>query len=265
MILVSLVLLLAQDAAAAAPAPQPTVAEDRLSVCLKHARTDPTSAIVEASAWLSGASGADASYPQQCLGLAYTVLLRWDAAERAFLSAREAAAADDHFRRAQLATMAGNAALAGERAVDALGALELAAGDAATSADDGLRSMVEVDRSRALVIQGREADAEASLALARTLDPQSPFAWLLSATLARRLGKLDEAQGYIETAAALAPNYPETGLEAGVIAMLAGRQEAAEASWRSVIELAPDSAEAASARAYLAQAAQLAGAEPPAQ
>jgi tetratricopeptide (TPR) repeat protein len=265
MILASLVLFLAQDATAAPAPPQRTLAEDKLSVCLKHARTDPTSAIVEASAWLSAASGADASYPQQCLGLAYTVLLRWDAAERAFLAAREAAGTDDHFRRAQLATMAGNAALAGGRAVDALGELELAANDAAASADDGLRSMVEVDRSRALVMQGREADAEATLASARTLDPQSPFAWLLSATLARRLGKLDEAQGYIETAAALAPNYPEVGLEAGVIAMLAGHPEAAEASWRSVVELAPDSAEAASARAYLAQAAELAAEAPQAQ
>jgi len=257
MILASLVLFLAQDAAPAVSAPQRSVAEDRLSVCLKHARTDPTSAIVEASAWLSEAGGADASYPQQCLGLAYTVLLRWDAAERAFLSARDAADATDHFRRAQLATMAGNAALAQERAIDALASLEIAANDAAASADDGLRAMVEVDRGRALVMQGREAEAEATLASARTLDPQSPFAWLLSATLARRLDKLDEAQGYIETAAALAPSYPEIGLEAGVIAMLAGRRETAEASWRSVIELAPDSAEATSARAYLAQAAEL--------
>jgi len=262
MILASLVLVLAQDGAAAAP-PR-TLAEDRLSVCLNKARTDPTSAIVEASNWSSEASGADSSYPQQCLGLAYTVLLRWDAAERAFLAARDTAGADDHFRRAQLATMAGNAALAGERAVDALVALELAANDAAVSADDGLRAMVEVDRSRALVMQGREAEAEATLASARTLDPQSPSAWLLSATLARRLGKLDDAQSYIETAAALSPDYPETGVEAGVIAMLAGRPEAAEASWRSVIELAPESAAAASARSYLAQAAELAAADAPA-
>jgi tetratricopeptide (TPR) repeat protein len=262
MILASLLLLLAQDAAAAPPR---TVSEDRLTVCLKHARSDPTSAIVEASSWSTQANGPDASYPQQCLGLAYAMLLRWDAAERAFLSAREFAAPDDHFRRAQLATMAGNAALAGERAVDALTSLELAAGDAAAAADDGLRAMVAVDRSRALVMQGQETEAEAALASARTLDPQSAFAWLLSATLARRLGKLDEAQGYIETAAALSPEYPEIGLEAGVIAMLAGRQAAAEASWRSVVALAPDSAEAASARAYLAQAAEIAAGEPQAQ
>ena len=264
MILSSLLVLLAQDAVAAPTAPR-TVAEDRLTVCLRHARTDPTTAIVEASTWAGEASGAEASYPQQCLGLAYTVLLRWDAAERAFLAARDDTGESEHFRRAQLATMAGNAALAEQRPADALVSLEVAANDAAAAGDNGLRSMIEVDRARAQVAQGREGEAEATLAAARTLDSQSPLAWLLSATLARRLGKLDEAQGYIETAAALSPDYPEIGLEAGVIAMLAGHREAAEASWRSVIELAPDSEEAASARSYLAEVAQPAAEDPSAQ
>ncbi len=264
MILAPLLLLLAQDAAAAPvpAAPPRTLAEDRLTACLDHARKDPGSAIVEASNWAAGVTGPEASFPQQCLGLAYTMLLRWDAAEQAFLLARDAAGPNDHFRRAQLATMAGNAALAEERADDALKSLALAANDAAAAADNGLRAMVEVDRARAQVLKGQEAEAEATLAAARTLDAQSPFAWLLSATLARRLGKLAEAQGYIETAAALSPDYPEIGLEAGVIAMLAGRQEAAEASWRSVIALAPDSDAATSARAYLAQAAEIAAEQP---
>ena len=259
MISAALLLFLAQDGSVAAQPPR-TVAEDRLTVCLDLARSDPAGAIAESSGWSSEASGAEASYPQQCLGFAYSMLLRWDAAESAFLDAREAAGAADPFRRARLATMAGNAALAGERGAAALAALDLAAADA--SGDDGLRAMVEVDRARALVMLGREGEAEATLAAARTLDPQSPFAWLLSATLARRLGKLEDAQGHIETAAALSPDYPEIGLEAGVIAMLAGRAEAAEASWRSVIEIAPDSEAAASARAYLAQVAELAADEP---
>jgi tetratricopeptide (TPR) repeat protein len=189
--------------------------------------------------------------------------LRWGAAERACLAARDAADATDHFRRAQLATMAGNAALAEERPADALVSLDGAANDAAADGNAGLRAMVEVDRARAQVMQGRETEAETTLAAARTLDAQSPFAWLLSATLARRLGKLDDAQAYIATAAALAPDYPEVGLEAGVIAMLAGRQDAAAASWRSVIELAPDSEPAASARAYLTQLDELAAADQP--
>jgi tetratricopeptide (TPR) repeat protein len=263
MILASLMLVLVQDGAAVSP-PR-TVAEDRLAVCLSHARTDPTSAIVEASAWSRETSGADVSYPQQCLGLAYSMLLRWDAAERAFLAARGAAGEMEHFRRAQLGTMAGNAALAEERAAAALVSFDDAAIDAAAAGDNGLRAMVEVDRARAQVMLGREPEAEAALAAARTLDAQSPFAWLLSATLARRLGKLEEAQAHIETAAALTPDYPEVALEAGVIAMLAGREEAAAASWRSVVELAPDSETAANARSYLAQLAELAAADPPAQ
>lgn len=253
----ALLLFLVQDGPAA-PQPPRTLAEDRLTVCLERARTDPATAIAEASEWSAGTGGVEASYPQQCLGVAYSMLLRWEAAEDAFLAAREAAGAADRSRRARLATMAGNAALAEERPADALVSLDLAAADAAASGDAGLRAMVEVDRARAMVMQGREGEAEATLAAARTLDSQSPFAWLLSATLARRLGKLDDAQGYIETAAALSPDYPEVGLEAGVIAMLAGRVEAAESSWRSVIELAPDSEAATSARSYLAQAAEIA-------
>jgi Flp pilus assembly protein TadD len=114
-------------------------------------------------------------------------------------------------------------------------------------------------------MQGNQGEAEAVLAAARTLDPQSPLTWLLSATLARRLGKLEEAQGFIEIAAALSPNYPEVGLEAGVIAMLQGREDAAAASWRSVIEFEPDGETAATARDYLAQLAEPAVPEPPAE
>src|SRR5690606_33593369 len=115
------------------------------------------------------------SYPRQCLGMAYTALLRWQAAERAFLEARELAATTAHFRRAQLAAMAGNAALAEERADAALFALDLAAADAEASGDAGLRAVVQIDRARALVLQGDETAAETALASARTLDPQSPY------------------------------------------------------------------------------------------
>jgi hypothetical protein len=264
MILSSLLVLLAQDAVAAPTAPR-TVAEDRLTVCLRHARTDPTTAIVEASTWAGEASGAEASYPQQCLGLAYTVLLRWDAAERAFLAARDDTGESEHFRPRAAGDdgrqCRARRAAPGRCARFARGSRERrrrGRGQRPALDDRG-------GRARAQVAQGREGEAEATLAAARTLDSQSPLAWLLSATLARRLGKLDEAQGYIETAAALSPDYPEIGLEAGVIAMLAGHREAAEASWRSVIELAPDSEEAASARSYLAEVAQPAAEDPSAQ
>ena len=246
--------LAAQGAAeASSPAPGRTLDEDRLLVCLDKARTDPTTAIAEAGQWLGEAAGARDSYPQQCLGLAYTALSRWRAAEQAFLAARDALPADAHFRRAQLGAMAGNAALAENRGAAALVALNAAAHDAEAAGDDALQAVMHVDRARALILQADEAEAGAALERARALDPQSPYAFLLSATLARRQGKLAEAQAFIETAAALAPGYPEIGLEAGVIAMLGGREDAAEASWRSVLEVEPGGEAAATARGYLAQ------------
>lgn len=241
-------LLLAQAASGAV-----SLEQARLDLCLDQARADPGAAMVEASAWLGEMSGASASYPQQCLGYTYTMLQRWDAAEQAFLKAREAEPKANPFRRAQLATMAANAALAENRADAALLSLVLAQSDAEAAGDAGLQSLVATDRARALVIKGRETEAETVLATARELDAQNALAWLLSGTLARRLGKLDEAQALISTAAALSPDYPEIGLEAGVIAMLQGREDAAEASWRSVLALEPDSETGTTARAYLAQ------------
>jgi tetratricopeptide (TPR) repeat protein len=253
-------LVLAQPTAAAALPPSPpappaprTLAQDRLDVCMDKARNDPTTAISEASRWESETGGTDRSEAQQCLGMAYTSLLRWKAAESAFLSAREAAPADAHFRRSQLAAMAGNAALAENRGAAAQVALDLAVSDAEAAGDPALQAIARVDFARALVLQGDTARAETDLARARALDPQNAYAWLLSATLARRLDKLDEAQGYIETAARLAPDYPETGVEAGVIAMLRGDEDAAKKSWQSVVELDPDGNAGATARGYLAQ------------
>jgi tetratricopeptide (TPR) repeat protein len=234
------------------------IEQARIDVCLDKAREDPATAIAEASTWLGEVAAPESSYPQQCLGYAYTLLLRWDAAESTFLAAREAELEVNRFRRAQLAAMAGNAALADNRSGAALAAFGLAATDAAVAGDAGLRAIVETDRARAMVMQGSEGEAEAVLAAARSFDAQNAFAWLLSATLARRLGKLDEAQGYIETAAALSPDYPEVGLEAGVIAMLQGREDAARASWESVVAIEPGSEAAATARSYLAQLAELA-------
>ena len=241
-------LLFAQ--AAATPAPLEQV---QLEQCLDKARGDPATAMAEASSWLGETSGAPSSYPQQCLGYAYTLLLRWDAAEHAFLAAREAELETSHFRRAQLATMAANAALAENRGEAALPALGLAATDAALSGDAGLRAVVETDRARALVQQGREGEAEAVLAAARSFDGQNALAWLLSATLSRRMGDLVAAQAQIVRAAELDPRSRAVGLEAGVIAVLAGQDEAARKSWQSVVEASPESAEAEIARGYLAQ------------
>jgi len=242
-----LTLLLAQAAAG------PTLDQDRLTVCQAQARTDPATAIATAAAWLTEASGEQRSYPNECLGLAYVSLLRWQAAEEAFMAAHDTRPETDHEGRARLAAMAGNAALPAGQAQAASEHFELAQRDAASASDTLLQGQIAADRARALVAQGKLDDAAQALADARREAPQQVESWLLSATLARRQGKLDDPQFDIQTAAALDPKDPAVGLEAGLIAALAGRDDAARASWNSVIETAPNAPEATAARDYLAQ------------
>ena len=243
-------LLLAQAAVSVQP-----VEQDRLQLCLEQARTDPATAIATADGWLAEAAGAERSLPGQCLGSAYVSLLRWDAAQAAFLAARDARPAEDGAIRARLGAMAGNAALAAGDHAAALAALDRALADAAQGGggESELAGTIAADRARALVGLGREDEAAAMLEQARRNAPQQAEVWLLSATLARRQDALEEAQGYIETAAALAPDDPAIGLEAGLIAALDGRDDTARTSWRSVIAAAPGSPESVAAGEYLAQ------------
>ena len=221
--------------------------------CLAQADDDPDAAAESAAALLAAArTGADRAEADLCLGLANSRLEQWDEAGQAFLAGRDAAGAD-RMLRARLGAMAGNAALAGGKAAPALAALDGARADAQGLADPALTTAIALDRARALVALKRLDEAGAALAEARTAGPDNAEAWLLSATLSRRQGNLVQAQSQIQRAAELLPIDPAIGLEAGVIAMLAGHGEAARKSWGSVVAAAPDSAEAQTAKGYLAQ------------
>ncbi len=230
--------------------------QDRLRVCMSQARTDPATAITAASEWLQEAQEVERSYPQQCLGFAFTSLLRWEAARDAFAAARDARGAGDFLGRARLGAMAGNAALAGEDFSGAELLFRLAESDALASGQREMAGRISSDCARALVGLGEEARAESALSRAREFAPQLPEIWLLSATLSRRQGDLETAQGHIATANLLDPANQAIGLEAGVIAALGGFEAAARDSWESVIAVDPSTPEAASARAYLAQFAE---------
>ena len=236
----------------AAPLQEPS----RLQACLEDAEASPSDAIEEAEAWLTTVKGTPQVEPNRCLGAAHSRRGEWGEAEAAFLAARDAAAASDHALRAQLGGMAGNAALAGQTWDQALAALDIAQADAQKAGDVRLSGEIAIDRARALVALKRDAEAGKALVEARTSAMNNPLAWLLSATLSRRQGKLAEAQAQIATAATLAPTDPEIGLEAGVIAVLSGRDEGARLSWQSVIAAAPTSEAAATATTYLAQLGQ---------
>lgn len=234
----------------------PVAADPRLAECLEQARTDPTTAIATAGSWLGETSGSGNAAPQTCLGVAYTRLLRWQAASEAFAAAQVATPPSEIADIARLGAMAGNAALAIPDPLRALPLLRTAQEQARAVGETRMAGEIAVDLARSYVALERPDEAATALAAARADAPQFALAWLLSATLARRNGDLAAAQGFIETASALDPLDLETGLEAGVIAALAGDDGAARASFRSVVSLAPSSPEAARARAYLAQLAE---------
>ena len=227
--------------------------QTRMQQCLALVKSAPLDAVDTAEAWRDSVKGSARAEPEHCLGLALSRLEQWDDAEQAFVAARDDAAANERELRARLGTMAGNAALAQGNAARALAHLDQAHGDALGAGDGRLIGETALDRARALVALKRDNDAATSLLEAREKTPRSAQAWLLSATLSRRQGKLDEAQTQIERAAELEPVDPEIGLEAGVIAVLSGRDDAARKSWQSVIAAAPASELAKTAKSYLDQ------------
>ncbi len=241
---------------AVAPALPPLQHSASLSACLAVAKDDPSTAAENAELWLARAEGVERSEAGQCLGMALVQLEQWDEAEATFLAARATADPDGHDRRARLAAMAGNAAMARGDGEAALAAFETAQDEAGASGSRLLAGDIAIDRSRALVALDRLEAARDALGEARSANPGNPQGWLLSATLSRRLDDLAMAQVQIEEAAKLMPIDPEIGLEAGVIAVLAGNEEAARKSWQSVIDAAPDSDAAGTARDYLAQLGQ---------
>ena len=233
-------------------APAEPQRQSRLSQCLLSAGNDAEEALDYAQAWREMAqSEMELAQTSHCAGLALVRLERFDEALQAFLTAREELGEANPAYRARLSGMAGNAAMAAGDDEAALPHFEHAEEDAVLASDGKLRAGFAIDRARALVATGKPELAATALASARESDPSSARAWLLSATLSRRLERLGEAQRQIEYAADLDPRDPAIGLEAGVIAAMAGREADARSSFASVIEVAPDSPEASTARRYL--------------
>lgn len=237
---------------------------NKLIHCRETADHDPDAAAEMATDWLNGAKDSQRAEAELCLGYAYAAQEAWPMAEQAFLAGRDAAG-DNALNRARLGTMAASAASAQEGgAARALAALDKARVDAKAVNDPALMTSIAVDRARALVALQRNDEAAAALAEARTLGPENGPAWLLSATLSRRMNHLADAQTQIQTAAKLTPLDPEVGLEAGVIAMLSGHEDAARKSWASTVKASPQSEAGHQAAAYLQQIGATAGDNTPA-
>ena len=231
----------------AAAQPLPTLDELQFTECITLASKDPASAISSASLWTQEKGGYLA---RACHGFALASDFKFDLAVPMLTEAATLAEAKGDPRAARFWAQAGNAAIAAGQqdvAVDALGKAL-----ASNALDNDERADSEVDRARALVALGKSADGETALATARQLAPENGAAWLLSATLARRLNKLPDALVFIQTAAALLPIDPAVALEAGNIAIAAGDDNTARTQWEQAIKIAPNSRQAVTARAQLA-------------
>jgi tetratricopeptide (TPR) repeat protein len=222
--------------------------EQRYDACASLATSDPKAAEAEADRFRIAGGGAKA---RQCQGMAYAQEARWGDAATAF----EAAAHDADATRDPLAArywaQAGNAWLAAGDPVKAQTALTTAI--TAGTLDAFGRGEALLDRARAQVAAGRLVSARGDIDAAQEAAPKDPLAWLLSATLARRMNDLPRAQTDIAQTLKLAPDDASVQLEAGNIAALSGDANGARTAWQTAVKLAPGTAIADNARAALAQ------------
>ncbi|MDQ8756986.1 tetratricopeptide repeat protein [Sphingosinicella sp. LHD-64] len=221
----------------------------RFAACTDLVRSDPERAVEVASAWRVDGGGI---YARQCLGLAYVALERWAPAATAFeQAARDAQAAGD-VRRGDFWVQSGNAWLAGGEPTRAVQAFDEAL--AAPGLSNALKGEVHLDRARALVALNNPAGARDDLNEGLRLVPEDPFAWYLSAALARRQGDAARARTDIARARELAPDNPDIMLLAGTLAGEGGDMAEAERLYRRVAEGAPNTDAGRAAQASLATA-----------
>ncbi|MFT3968257.1 MAG: hypothetical protein QM690_20490 [Sphingobium sp.] len=224
------------------------VIDPALEECAELARRDIPAALAKARAWIARGNSPAA---QQCLGFAQAQGGHWADALAAF---REGArlAADDGPTAARLWAQAGNAALLGGDMPGAIAALDSAL--AGKALPDGIaRGEAYLDRARAHVALKDEKAARADLDEALRLVPQDPLAWLLSATLARRMDDLPLAKQHIAEAVKRADNDASVALEQGVIAALDADDVVARAAFHRARRLGAGTPIESAASAYLAQ------------
>ncbi|MEO7467209.1 MAG: hypothetical protein ABIV36_09360 [Sphingobium limneticum] len=231
-----------------ATAGPPSPVRERWEVCVETATGDPEAGVAEAERWKLAGGGFLA---QQCRGMAYARGGLWASAADAFeAAAREAEVAKD-VRSGKYWAQSGNAWLAAKEPVKARAALDAAL---ATGALTGVElGEAYLDRARARVAARDQQGARQDLDRAIEHAGADPMVWLLSATLARRMGDVPLAQKHIARTVELAGDDASVQLEAGNIAAVVRDEAAARAAWAKAVQLAPNSPPAAAARAALAQ------------
>lgn len=220
--------------------------EIRFNQCVDQATDDPSSGVIAANRWQIEGGGYLARH---CLGFAYAELLDWPKATTEFVHAAKGAEASSDKRAANFWAQAGNAALAKGDYPEARAHLSAALQQ---NTLEGLpKGEVHLDLARLAVAMEQYDEAKAQFTYVHQLAPQDPLSWLLSATLARRMGDLVLAKADITKAAKLAGGDPAVALEAGNIAYAAGNMARAKIFWQQAVQFDAESASALAASKYL--------------
>jgi tetratricopeptide (TPR) repeat protein len=214
--------------------------------CTDQIKADPVRAAEQAQACHARGGGALA---RQCAGLAYVAQERWAEAATAFEQAAGESRPEEKLAAANLWVQAGNARLAGADPRGAVAAFDRAL--VSGSLSGAAAGEVRLDRARANVAAGDMAAARMDLNEALRLVPEDPLAWLLSASLARRMSELDRAQADIGEAAKRSPDDSSVALEAGRIALATGAAAAARIAFEEAVRSQPSSDAALAAQAEL--------------
>ena len=241
-------ILLPLLAAATIPLAQLPGDAQRFQACLALIKKDAAAAVEQANEWAQRSNNVPARH---CLGLAFVAAERWAPAVVTFEQAAREAELQRDGRAATLWSQAGNAALAADDPTNGRAYLDRAL--ALPGLAPAMQGEAWLDRGRADVALADLKQARIDLDKGLALVPQDPFAWLLSATLARRQDDLARAATDIARAVKGAPNDPSVALEEGNIAAAAGQIDAAKRAWTRAAQLAPSEPEGKAAAAALAQ------------
>ncbi len=241
----ALALLLAAAPVPAGPADTRSP-QARYQECLKQSDSDPALATKTATEWAASGGGALAAH---CLGIARSAVEDWKGAADAFTAAADIATKTHDRNAANYWVSAGNAALAAGDAGRARSALSNALADPALAQQ--MKGEAYLDRARAAVAAGDLPAARSDMNDALTLVPADPMAWLLSATLARRMGEKSRAANDIREAMLRAPNEANILYEAGNIAATNGDMDDARVQWSRAAAADPQSEAGKSAKAEL--------------
>lgn len=242
--MILLALLLAGTSTADPAADAPATNAD---ACRALARTDPGAAERQADL-LPLANRPDGI---ACRALAQAQQGRYADAAQSFAAAARAAEGGHDDQAAGYWAQSGNAWLAVGEPAKARAALDAAL--AAGTLTDLQRGEAYLDRARALVAAGDLPAARRDLDEAVVAAGDDPLAWLLSATLARRMNDLPRAKLDIAQAVRRSPDDASVQLEAGNIAALSGDADRAKAAWAEAVRVTPDAPAGRSAAAALSQ------------